>query len=422
MAQVDLAFVILAAGKGTRMNSDLPKVLHKVAGKTMVAHAVNLSKHFSAQRIITVVAPDSKDVEAAAGTEIAVQAEQLGTADAVKATKSMLENFAGDVVILYGDMPLVTKETVAHLLEIRKDFDIGVVGFNATDPAKYGRLIAHGNIVEESIEFKDATPDQRNIKLCNACVYVIDAKLLFNLLEDVKANNQAGEFYLTDIIKIAGLRSLKTGLSLTAEENVLGINTKFELANAEAIMQNRLRRKFMEDGVKMIAPQTVFLAADVKIGRGVVIQPNVVIGENVVIGDNINIGPFAHIRPGSIINNGVKIGNFVEIKKSEIGENSSISHLSYIGDSTLGKNVNIGAGTITCNYNGFEKFNTVIGDNVFIGSNSALIAPVEIGDEAMVAAGSVITKNVPPKALGITRALQKNLADWVVRFKQSKKG
>lgn len=418
----NLAAIILAAGKGTRMKSDLPKVLHKVAGKSMVSHVVDLAKSLNAKRIITVVAPNSADVEKDAGTEIAIQKEQLGTGDAVKSAKQLLQGFSGDVIILYGDCPLITRESIDELLATRKKFDIGLIGFYAKDPLKYGRLIVDGNIVRESVEYKDATEEQRKINLCNACIYALDAKLLFELVDELRPNNKGHEFYLTDIIKIAAGKGFKTGLTLTDETTVLGINTKAELANAENIIQQRLRHKAMvESGVTMIAPETVFLSADTKFGRNVTIKPNVVIGENVTIGDDSMIGPFAHIRPGTVIGKDVKIGNFVEVKKSTIGNNAKINHLSYVGDSTLGDDVNIGAGTITCNYDGFDKFQTIIEDGVFVGSNSALLAPVTIGKNAIIAAGSVISKDVPAGSLGIARALQKNLAEWALTFRKGKK-
>jgi bifunctional UDP-N-acetylglucosamine pyrophosphorylase/glucosamine-1-phosphate N-acetyltransferase len=415
------AVIILAAGKGTRMKSDLPKVLHKVAGKTMLEHVIDSTKSLSPEKTVIVVAPNSKEVEKAAGkAEIAIQKTQLGTGDAVKAAKDSFKNFDGNVVILAGDSPLITPETLQNLIANLQDNQIHMLGFIPDDAAKYGRLVTKGNEVLEIVEFKDASEKQKSINICNSGIYALNAKLLFQLLDEVHNKNAQKEYYLTDIVKIAKSKKIKTFYHTASAAEVLGVNDKSELAAAEKIIQNRLRQQALVNGVTMTSPETIFLQADTKFGKNVTLLPFVVIGEDVEIGDNVQIGPFAHIRPHTKLMNGAKIGNFVEIKKSVVGENSKVNHLSYIGDSVLGDNVNIGAGTITCNYDGFDKFQTIIEDGAFIGSDSALIAPVKVGTGAIVAAGSTITKDVPANSLAVARETQKNLADWAVKFRKRK--
>jgi len=417
----NLAVIILAAGKGTRMKSDIPKVLHKIAGKAMLAHVIGAVKELEPQKIIVVVAPDSEAVaKVAEGCEIAIQAQQLGTGDAVKSAVALLKDFTGNVLILYGDSPLITSASLVKLLDKPLKNEIRIFGFNATNPAKYGRLIVSNNTVREVVEFKDANEAQKKLTLCNSGVYYLPAPLLQKLIAQVKNDNSQKEYYLTDLIKIGWKNSVETSYLPIHENEVSGVNDKHELCRAEGVMQKRLHKRALNDGVTILCPDTVFMSTDTKFGRDVLLRQNVVIGENVVIGNNVIIGPFAHIRPGTVIENNASVGNFVEIKKSTIGEGSKINHLSYIGDSHLGKNVNIGAGTITCNYDGFEKHETQIEDDVFVGSNTSLIAPVTIGKGAVIAAGSNISENVPAGALAIARGMQKNLADWAMKFKKKK--
>lgn len=417
----NLAVIILAAGKGTRMKSDLPKVLHKVAGKSMLSHVISVASKLNAQKKIVVVSPDSKNIEKEAqGCEIAIQEKQLGTGDAVKAALQHLKGFDGNVVILYGDCPLVTVESIEKLIEKPLRKETRMFAFEAQDPAKYGRLVIRKNTVREIVEFKDANEAQSKITLCNSGIYYLSAKNLEKFIADLKNENAQKEYYLTDIVRIGWHHGIETNFLLIAEDEISGVNDKVELAKAEHSIQKRLRHKAMLDGVTIMAPETVFLSSDTQFGRNVTLRQNVVIGENVAIGDNVIIGPFAHIRPGTTLGSNSSIGNFVEVKKSRIGNGSKINHLSYVGDSTLGENVNIGAGTITCNYDGFDKHETKIGNNVFVGSNSSLIAPLVIGDDAIIAAGSSITKDIPAGSLGIARGLQKNLADWVMKFRKEK--
>ncbi len=418
----NLAIIILAAGKGTRMKSDLPKVMHKVAGRHMLAHVVTAAKELQPQKIIVVLPPDSEDISSKIkDCEIAIQNQQLGTADAVKSAIPYLKGFDGNVLILYGDCPLITSSSIIRLIEKPINNEIRIFGFEASKPAKYGRLITSKNIVREVVEFKDASEAHKKITLCNSGIYYLAADMLEKLIAKVTQNNAQHEYYLTDIIKLGWKDSISTIYIPIDEDEISGVNDRAELAKAEAAMQKRLRARALSEGVTLLSSKTIYLSSDTKFGRDVTIRPNVVIDEKVIIGDNVTIGPFAHLRPGAIIGNHASIGNFVEIKKSTIGDGSKINHLSYIGDSTLGINVNIGAGVITCNYDGYTKHETKIGDGVFVGSNSALVAPIEIGNDALIAAGSVISKNVPSGALGIARSLQKNLADWAMQFRKDKK-
>lgn len=418
----NLAVIILAAGKGTRMKSDLPKVLHKIAGKTMLTHVIDAAKRLDPAKIIVVVSPNSAEIEKEAkDCAIAVQQQQLGTGDAVKAATALLKDFSGDVLVLYGDCPLITTASIMKLFDKPLKDEIRMFGFETADPAKYGRLITNKKTVLEIIEFRDATEEQRKITLCNSGIYYLSAKNLSKLVNELKNDNAQKEYYLTDIIKNGWHHGLETNYYLIGENEISGVNDKIELSRAEHAMQKHLRDRAMLEGVTMLAPDTIFLSCDTKFGRNVTLRQHVVIGENVTIGDNVAIGPFAHIRPNTVIGNNVSIGNFVEIKKSKIGNHSKVNHLSYVGDSTIGSNVNIGAGVITCNYDGFDKNETKIEDGVFVGSNSALIAPVTIGKDAMIAAGSVISKDVSSGALGIARSLQKNLADWAFQFRKAKK-
>ncbi|MDX2028630.1 MAG: bifunctional UDP-N-acetylglucosamine diphosphorylase/glucosamine-1-phosphate N-acetyltransferase GlmU [Alphaproteobacteria bacterium] len=436
-----LACVILAAGQGTRMKSDLPKVLHPIAGMPMIRHVVNACADLLPEKIIVVTAPGMEAVEKeVAPSRCVIQPKALGTGDAVKAAKAELKAFKGDVIIVFGDAPLVTPASLRGLQEKRQETkaDIVVAGFRPQDPSPYGRLLmdAKGNLTG-IVETSDAMPEQKTVSLCNGGIMLFAAEALWPLIDQLKDGNAKKEFYLTDCIALAR----KAGQSCVAVEmsadEVLGINTRVELAQAEAFMQRRLREQAMLNGATMTDPESVFLSADTKIGRDVTIGPNVVFGPGVEIGNKVEIrafcnleqvrvdeaakiGPFARLRPGSVVGAEAHIGNFVEIKNAEIGKGAKVGHLSYIGDASVGPTANIGAGTITCNYDGFRKHHTHIGAGTFIGSNTALVAPVKIGDGAYVGAGSVITMEVPANTLAVARGRQANIEDWARRFRESK--
>jgi bifunctional UDP-N-acetylglucosamine pyrophosphorylase/glucosamine-1-phosphate N-acetyltransferase len=424
------AAIILAAGEGSRMRSALPKVLHEIAGRPMIRHVLAALEPLGPAATVVVLGRAMDTVAASvAPATTAVQHPPRGTGDAVRAARPALEGaLAGidDVVILYGDAPLLRSETVARLIETRRATGAAVVvaGMRPADPGPYGRLVlgADGG-VERIVEARDAGPEEAAIGLCNGGIMAVAAEHLFDLVDRLETNNAKREFYLTDIVGIARQRDLAvTHVELPAEE-VLGVNTRAELAGAEALMQERLRRRAMEAGATLIAPETVFLSADTRLGRDVIIEPNVVFGAGVSIADNVRIrsfshldgavvaegsvvGPFARLRPGAVLERDVHVGNFVEVKASRLGAGVKASHLTYLGDADVGAGTNIGAGTITCNYDGFNKARTIIGERVFIGSHSALVAPVRVGDGAYVATGSVVTADVPADALTIARARQ----------------
>jgi bifunctional UDP-N-acetylglucosamine pyrophosphorylase/glucosamine-1-phosphate N-acetyltransferase len=424
------AAIVLAAGEGTRMKSTLPKVLHQVAGRPMIAHVLAaLEPLASAQTVVVVGQGQDAVAKAVAPAKTAIQHPPRGTGDAVKAARPALEAaLAGlsDVVILFGDAPLLQSATIARLIAARlaSGAAIAVAGMRPADPGPYGRLVlgADGG-VERIVEAKDASPDEAAITLCNGGIMAVAAAQLFELVDRLENINAKREFYLTDIVGIARRRDLAaTYVELPAEE-VLGVNTRAELAAAEALMQDRLRQHAMAEGATLIAPETVFFSADTRLGRDVVVEPNVVFGPGVSIADNVRIrafshldgamvdegaivGPYARLRPGAVLERNVHVGNFVEVKATRLGAGAKANHLSYLGDSDIGAETNIGAGTITCNYDGFNKHRTIIGKGAFIGSDSALVAPVTIGDGAYVATGSVITADVPADALSIARARQ----------------
>ena len=422
--------VILAAGMGTRMNSDLPKVMHKIAGAPMVVHAMKSGDSLFPDRVVVVAGHGAEMVGKAAqdwnpDAMIAVQAEQLGTAHAVAQAAPALDGFSGDVVVLYGDTPFITPETLEAMIAARADHAIVVLGFDAADPGRYGRLITSGDILTEIVEFKDATEDQRAITLCNSGVVCADAETLLSLVAEVGNNNASGEYYLTDIVALAAKRGLTSTVVRCPEAETMGINTRAQLAQAEALFQTRARASAMEDGVTLQDPDSVFFAHDTVIGRDTVIEPNIVFGPGVTIESGATIrafshlegchvsrgaivGPFARLRPGAELAEDVHVGNFVEIKNATIDEGAKVNHLTYIGDASVGKKTNIGAGTITCNYDGVFKHKTTIGEGVFIGSNTMLVAPVTVGDRAMTASGAVITKDIPAGALAVARADQVN--------------
>ncbi|MER2519865.1 MAG: bifunctional UDP-N-acetylglucosamine diphosphorylase/glucosamine-1-phosphate N-acetyltransferase GlmU [Bdellovibrionales bacterium] len=438
-----LACVVLAAGQGTRMRSDLPKVLHPVAHSPMIRHVLTACEQACAQKIVVVVASGMAAVEAAVAPHgCVVQAKPQGTGDAVKAAREALRGFEGDVAVLFGDTPLVTAQTLQRLQARRRETGAAIIvaGFTPDDPFGYGRLAldGQGNLLQ-IVEEKDATREQRATTLCNGGAMLFEAARLWPLLDRIGCANAKGEYYLTDCVALARQDGAACAVVEISAEEVLGVNTRVDLAQAEALMQARLRRKAMLDGVSMQAPETVFLAFDTVLGRDVSLGPHVVFGPGVVVEDGVeirafchlegakvargaSIGPYARLRSGAVIGASAHIGNFVEIKKAEIGVGAKINHLSYIGDAFVGAGTNIGAGTITCNYDGFSKFRTEIGAGVFVGSDTSLVAPVSVGDGAIIGAGSVITHDVPADAIAIARGKQVNLQNRAARFRASRKG
>ncbi|MFU8864965.1 MAG: bifunctional UDP-N-acetylglucosamine diphosphorylase/glucosamine-1-phosphate N-acetyltransferase GlmU [Rhodobacterales bacterium] len=425
---MNTALVILAAGMGTRMNSDLPKVLHPLAGAPMLVHAMKAGFALEASASVIVTGHEAEAVAAAARdwdetAECVVQEPQLGTAHAVAQAAPKLAGFNGDVIVLYGDTPLIRAETLEAMQAARQDHDIVVLGFDAADPGRYGRLVMDGDTLERIVEFKDATDEERTITLCNSGIVIADKAVLFDLVAAVGNDNAAGEYYLTDIVALARARGLSATAVTCPEAETLGINTRTELAQAEAAFQARARAQALEDGVTLIAPETVHFAHDTVIGRDAIIEQNVVFGPGVTVESGARIrafshlegchvsqravvGPYARLRPGAELAEDVHVGNFVEIKNAVLDAGAKANHLSYIGDATIGAGTNIGAGTITCNYDGVMKHHTEIGRGAFIGSNTMLVAPVRVGHAAMTGSGSVITSDVPDGALALARARQ----------------
>lgn len=436
MQDRSLLVIVLAAGMGTRMKSDTPKVLHKLAGKPMLGHVLQATNYTAADKTAVVVGPDMPEVEQTAlaaepEAQIFVQKERLGTAHAVLAARKALSGFKGDVLVLYGDTPLITAATLRNLRKVLNTGNyMGVLGFEAQNPTGYGRLLLDADGGLKAIrEEKDASAEEKAVTLCNSGVFCFRSDGLASLLNKISNNNANNEYYLTDVVQLARKEGLGVGTCSCSENEVMGVNSRVDLARAERIMQDRLRVMAMEGGATLLSPETVYLSADTEIGRDVVIEPNVYIGPGVSIGnnvkilafshleqaelaDNVMIGPYARLRPGASLAAGAKAGNFVEIKNSRIGEGAKVNHLTYIGDAVVGGNANIGAGTITCNYDGFFKNKTYIGEGAFIGSNSSLVAPLKIGARAYIGSGSVITKNVADDALAITRSPQIERAGW----------
>ena len=432
------ALIVLAAGQGTRMNSNLPKVLHSLGGFPLFAHALTAATALGAEKTVLVVGHGAKDVSRAASEHdpnvlIVEQPEQNGTADAVKHARPALQGFSGDVVVLYGDTPFIRPETLADMAAARARHDVVVLGFRAEDPGRYGRLVMNGDMLEKIVEFKDADATERRIDLCNSGIMMARADVLFDLVDAVNSNNAAGEYYLTDIVAIARERGLSATAVTCDESETIGINTRPQLAAAEAAFQARARSDALENGVTLVAPDTVFFALDTALGRDVTIEPNVVFGPGVTVesgarirafshlegchvGAGAIVGPFARLRPGAELSNDVRVGNFVEIKNAQIGDGAKVNHLTYVGDADIGDGANIGAGTVTCNYDGVNKHRTTIGRNVFIGSDTMLVAPVKIGDNAMTASGSVVNRDVPEGGLGIARARQENKPGFALRW------
>jgi len=441
MSMRPFAAVILAAGKGTRMKSDLHKVLHPIAGRPMLGHLIATVGGLGAARQIVVTGAGREQVEAFVsplGAEVVTQDPQLGTAHAVQQAQAVLAGFDGDILILYGDVPLVGAKTMTRMLERLTDHDqpaTVVLGFRPDDPLAYGRILARGDgTIEKMVEYKDASTSERAVNLCNSGLMAVRAVDLWSLLDQVGNANASGEYYLPDIVMIAAAAGRRSAVIETDAWEVAGVNSRAELAAVEAEWQRRRRLTAMADGATLIAPETVWFAHDTVLGRDVVIEPNVVFGPGVRLSDKVvvrgfshlegttvesgaEIGPFARLRPGAQIGKDARVGNFVEIKKAVLGVGAKANHLSYIGDAEVGRAANIGAGTITCNYDGFLKYPTKIGDGAFIGSNSALVAPVTIGNGAIIAAGSVITRDVPEDALALARGRQEERGGWAARFR-----
>ena len=435
-----VAAIVLAAGKGTRMKSDLHKVLHPIAGRSMLLHLVDSIAALHPARTVVVTGAGREQVEAAVaplGIATALQAEQFGTGHAVAQAEAALAGFDGDVLILYGDVPLVSTATMRAMLDRLAAPDapaIVVLGFRPSDAGAYGRIIAHDGVIEKMVEYKDATDAERAVDLCNSGLMAVRSEDLFALLARVGNDNAAGEYYLPDIVMLAAADGRRSAVIETSAGEVAGVNSRAELAAVEADWQVQRRVRAMAEGATLIAPETVWFAHDTQIGRDVVIEPNVFFGPGVTVADGVvihafshiegarigakaEVGPFARLRPGAVMGEASKIGNFVEMKKAVLGAGAKASHLTYLGNAEVGEGANIGAGTITCNYDGFFKYKTVIGAGAFIGSNSALVAPVTIGAGATVGAGSVITADVDADALALARARQEARPGWGKRFR-----
>ncbi|MBA3897950.1 MAG: bifunctional UDP-N-acetylglucosamine diphosphorylase/glucosamine-1-phosphate N-acetyltransferase GlmU [Sphingomonadaceae bacterium] len=434
----ELAVIVLAAGQGTRMKSDLHKVLHPIAGRSMLLHLLDSAAALNPKRTVVVAGARREQIEAAlSGVAIAVQAEQLGTGHAVLQAREALAGFEGDVLILYGDVPLVRTETMRALLDRLHAPDAPVcvvLGFRPADASAYGRVIAPDGIIAKMVEFKDASPREREVDLCNSGLMAARSADLFALLDRIGNANAAGEYYLPDIVMLAAADGRASAVIEAEAWELAGVNSRAELADVEAAWQRRRRAGAMAEGASLSAPETIWFAFDTSIGRDVAIEPNVVFGPGVTIADGATIrafshiegaeigagaevGPFARLRPGAVLGAKAKIGNFVEVKKTTLGAAAKANHLSYLGDAEIGAGANIGAGTITCNYDGFFKYRTVIGDGAFIGSNSALVAPVTIGAGAIVGAGSVVTADIEPDALAVARGAQSAKPGWAAKFR-----
>ena len=436
--------ILLAAGEGTRMASHRPKVLHEIGHLSLLGHALANLDAAGASATAVVIGPHRADVAAEAlrlcpGARLFVQQARRGTAHAALAARAALAERFDDVLIAFGDTPLVRPGTYARMrAAITQGADVAVLGFEARDPAGYGRLITGAHGLEAIREHKDASAEEREITFCNGGIMALKGAGALALLDSVKPHNAQNEFYLTDAVAAARARGL-TCVALSADEDeLMGVNDRAQLALAESLLQQRLRAGAMARGATLIAPETVFFAHDTRLGRDVLIEPHVVFGPRVVVEDNVtlhafthlegahvkagaSVGPYGRLRPGAVIGEKAKVGNFVEIKNADVEAGAKISHLSYIGDARVGAGANIGAGVITCNYDGFSKFHTDIGAGAFIGSNSALVAPVKIGDGAYVGSGSVITKNVAADALGVARGRQEQIVGWGTKFRARQK-
>lgn len=425
-----VSLIVLAAGQGTRMNSDLPKVLHQVGAAPLLHHALAAGRALDPEATIVVTGHGAEQVAKSARAfdpdiQTALQAEQKGTAHAVLQAAPLLEGVPGDALVLYGDTPFIRAETLQAMRDARRRHAVVVLGFHAADPGRYGRLIAEGDTLHRIVEWKDATEEERAVTLCNSGVLCADAATLMRLCAAVGNANASGEYYLPDVVALARAEGLSAGLILCDESETLGINTRAELARAEAAFQSRARTDALENGVTLTAPETVFFALDTHIGRDAIIGPNVIFGPGVTIesgaevkgfchleGCHISrgatVGPFARLRPGAELAEDVHVGNFVEIKNAILDEGVKVGHLTYLGDADVGEHTNIGAGTVTCNYDGVMKHRTKIGKRAFIGSDTMLVAPVTVGDDALTGSGSVITEDIPAEAVALARAQQIN--------------
>ncbi len=443
-----LACIVLAAGMGTRMKSARPKVLHAIAGRTLLGHVLNVANQMEAAKVCVVAGPDMDDVADEARSYIddvlvAVQSERLGTGHAAKMAKDQLKGFTGTVLVLYGDVPLIRSDSLADLVaRVDANTPVASLGFEAVDPSGYGRFVIDDEgFLQAIVEHKDASDAERAITMCNSGIMAVEASHLWAMLDKLSNDNASGEYYLTDIVGLTVDAGLKVSVSTCSQTEVAGINDRRQLAAMEQVLQNRLRDAAMMGGATLVDPNSVYLSADTVIGRDVIIEPDVIIGPGVTIGDRARIlgfshiekanigagamvGPFARLRPEAVLDAGAKVGNFVEIKKSRIESGAKVNHFTYIGDARVGAKANIGAGTITCNYDGKHKHFTDIGANVFIGSNSSLVAPVKIGEGAYVGSGSVITKDVPSGDLAVTRPKQIMVSGWATRLaeKRAKEG
>jgi bifunctional UDP-N-acetylglucosamine pyrophosphorylase/glucosamine-1-phosphate N-acetyltransferase len=435
--------VVLAAGEGTRMRSSLPKVLHPVAGEPLLAHVLHATPSGSDARLAVVIGPDHKTVadevrRIRPEAETFVQRERLGTAHAVLAARASIARGADDLLVVFGDTPLISAETFARMRNpLAKGAALTVLGFQAADPTGYGRLLMDGPRLIAIREHADTSTEERKITLCNAGVMAFDGRIALKILDKIGNANSKGEYYLVDAVAVVRDMGLEAVVIETSEDEVRGINTKAQLAEAEAVMQARLRKTAMDAGVTLIAPETVYLAADTKFGKDVTIEPFVVIGPGVsiadgavihsfshivqaAIGKNASVGPYARLRPGTSLGDGARIGNFVETKAAILEAGVKVNHLSYIGDAEIGANSNIGAGTITCNYDGFAKHKTTIGKGAFVGTNSSLVAPVKIGAGAYIGSGSVITRDVPDDAMAVERSPQSVREGGAARYRDIK--
>jgi bifunctional UDP-N-acetylglucosamine pyrophosphorylase/glucosamine-1-phosphate N-acetyltransferase len=432
--------IVLAAGEGTRMRSALPKVLHSIAGRSLLAHVLAAVAEAGVTATAVVIGPGQEATAAEArrilpGVQCFVQRERRGTAHAVLAAKSAIERQPDDTLIVYGDTPLIRPATLKRLrAALAANAAVAVLGFRPADPAGYGRLIVAGGKLIAIREEADASAGERTIDLCNGGIMALAGAQALAILERIGAHNRKGEYYLTDAVAIARDMKLDAVAVEVEEDEVRGINTKSQLAEAEAVAQRRLRKAALDAGVTLVAPETVFLCGDTKFGKDVVVEPYVVFGEKVTVedgavihsfshlvgahvGKGASVGPFARLRPGTRLGDGARVGNFVEVKQAVIEAGAKANHLSYIGDAVVGANANVGAGTITCNYDGSAKHRTTIGEGAFIGSNSALVAPVEIGARAYIGSGSVITEDVPADALALARGKQVIKEGWAARLR-----
>jgi bifunctional UDP-N-acetylglucosamine pyrophosphorylase / glucosamine-1-phosphate N-acetyltransferase len=439
----DLALVVLAAGMGTRMKSNLPKVLHKVASRSMLGHALAAGAGLNPSEAVIIHGPNMENVQKESKTflpncKFAEQVDRRGTGHAVSMAQAALGNFKGTVLVLYGDVPLIQTATLQGLLaKIDANHPMAVLGFHAANPFGYGRLITSEKTILAIREELDTSPDEKAIDLCNSGIIAIDASLSWQLIPKLSSRNAKKELYLTDLVELAVAAGNNVNLARCSEDEVAGVNDRTQLSAMELRLQKHFRSQAMIGGATLVDPNTVYFAADTVIGQDVVIEPNVFFGPGVTVGNNVTIrafshiegavigegaqiGPYARLRPGAEIGQDAHIGNFVEIKKATIGKGAKANHLTYIGDAIVGAGSNIGAGTITCNYDGYEKHLTQIGEKVFVGSNTSLVAPVKIGDGANIAASSVITADVPADALAMTRPELQVKDGWAKRYRTIK--